>query len=344
VSGEQDFGGLIHPGRLTEFLDDKLPGQDQPLTISRIEGGTSNELFRLERAGQRWALRRPPKVPVSPTAHDMAREYRVLTALEGTDVPHAQPVAFCKDKAVLGADFYVMEFIDGFTMKDPLPPPFDADTTARVGLGFEMADAIARLACVDWKARGLDGFGRPEGFLERQVSRWLGQLEKYQTRVIPGMERVAKWLGENMPTMGPPGILHGDYQFINVLFHHGKPARLAAIVDWEQATIGDPLLDLGWLLAGWADPGEPPFWTTYLTQREGLPSRAQLAERYARLTGRSVDKLPYYLVLSLFKAACILEGHYTRYKQGLVKNPALAGLEHAVPGYIAKAEMFMRGA
>jgi aminoglycoside phosphotransferase (APT) family kinase protein len=244
------------------------------------------------------------------------REFEVLRALDATDVPHPGTVAVCADADVVGANFYVMQRIDGFTPRDPLPPPFDTDREARRELGCELVDGLAALANVDWRAVGLESFGKPDGFLERQVSRWRGMLESYKVRDIEGIDTVSAWLESNRPQMSTPGIMHGDYQFVNVMFADGAPARLAAIVDWEQSTIGDPLLDLGWLLAGWSDPGEPLPFTAYLSQRDGLPTRAELVERYARATGRDVERLEYYVVLACFKLACVLEGAYARYVTG----------------------------
>ena len=241
----------------------------------------------------------------------------MLTALDGTPVPHPAPVALCTDESVIGARFYVMGFVDGFCPRDPLPPPFDTDLRTRRELGFELVDALAHLAEVDWEAHGLTGFGRPDGYLERQVERWLGQLSTYRTREIPHLEEVAGWLRDHVPPMGEPGILHGDYQLINTLFAPGAPARLAAIVDWEQSTIGDPLVDLGWLLAGWHHAGEEPSFTAaYLADRRGFATRADLAERYAHRTRRSLDHLDWYRVLALFKLACVLEGHYAKFARG----------------------------
>lgn len=314
------FEGLLDIPRLTAWLDAHAPSLGSgALEAERIQGGgASNEIFILTRGAGEAVLRRPPKVPREASNQIMVREFRVLTALEGSAVPHPQPIAVCDDPSVVGANFYLMARIDGFTPRDPLPPPFDTDPAARTGLGYELVDAIAALANVDWRAAGLGDFGKPEGFLTRQVDRWLGQLESYRAmpgysaRAIPGLDRVAAWLRANTPEMSPAGIIHGDYQFINTMFHHGAPARMAAVVDWEQATIGDPLLDLGWMLSGWSDPGEPLARGSYVTKREGLPTRRQLADRYAERTGRSIAHLDYYVVLAKFKLAALLEGHYAR--------------------------------
>jgi aminoglycoside phosphotransferase (APT) family kinase protein len=323
VSNESTLAGLVDVPRLAAWLGDRIPGGGEPLTVTRITTGASSELFQLRRGAHVSVLRRPAAGLHNPEAFDriMLREHQVLSALGTTVVPHPRPLAVCDDPSVLGANFYIMEYIDGFTPKDPLPAPFDTDVGARRGLGMALVDALADLANVDWKAIGLQGFGKPEGFLERQVSRWYGQLATYRFRDIPGLDPVARWLETNRPEMSPPAIMHGDYQFINVMFHHGAPARLAAIVDWEQATIGDPLLDLGWLLAGWTDPGEAKArHAGYLTAREGLPTRVELAARYAERTGRSLAHLDYYVVLARFKLACVLEGAYARYVAGKSTN------------------------
>jgi aminoglycoside phosphotransferase (APT) family kinase protein len=313
---------VLDIGRLRGWLDEQKLAAGEPLEVEPITVGASNLIFDLKRGGEHWVLRRPPSVPVSPTAHDMVREFRVLSALEGTAVPHPSPLALCEDEAVMGARFYVMEFVDGFCPKDPLPPPLDADSGARREIGFQLVEGLAELARVDWRERGLEGFGRPDGYLERQVDRWLGQLAKYRTREIPYLEDVSAWLSGHVPPMGEPGIIHGDYQLINTLFAHGSPVRLAAIVDWEQSTIGDPLVDLGWLLAGWHHEGEEPSFTAaYLAGRSGFATRDELAARYAERTGRGLAQLDWYRVLALFKLGCVLEGHYAKFAKGESDHP-----------------------
>jgi len=305
------------------------------IDVERISSGASNEMFEVRAGSDIWVLRWPPEGRAD--ARYIAREFRVLTALDGTDVPHPRPVRLCEDDSVIGVPFYLMERIDGFTPRDPLPDGFDRPAAA-----FALVDGIAALARVDWRARGLEGFGKPEGFLERQVSRWLGQLSTYQARDIPGIDEVAAWLEANVPAMSEPGIIHGDYQFINVMMR--APATLAAIVDWEQSTIGDPLLDLGWLLAGWSEPGEEGplrFGSRYLTDREGFPTRAKLAERYARVTGRDLTALDYYVVLALFKLACVLEGSYQRFVTGRSTNPYHEKMGPLVIDAIAQARATM---
>ena len=182
---------LLDLEALEDWIGDRLPGTGEDLRVRQISGGASNEMFELDRAGHRWVLRRPPRHRISKSAHDMGREFRVLTALGGTPVPHPSPLLLCEDESVIGAPFFLMSHVDGFAPKDPLPAPFDADPDLRRALGFALVDGLAEVALVDWRAAGLEGFGRPEGFLERQVSRWAGQLETYRVREIPGIDEVA---------------------------------------------------------------------------------------------------------------------------------------------------------
>lgn len=329
--------------RLVTWCDQHLSGGEHPVEVSRISAtGTSNETFALRRGVHRWALRKPPRVKNAPSAHDVQREYRLLTALDGTTVPHPHPVAACDDDSVLGGPFYVMEHVDGFSPELPLGAPFD-DPATRHGLGIELVDGIAELSKVDWRAAGLDGFGKPDGYLERQVDRWLGQLERYRTREIPGLDDVAAWLTEEQPTMGAPAILHGDYSFFNVMFARGLPARLVAIVDWETATIGDPLVDLGWVLAQWSEAGQEPVLHTNITHLPGMATRVELAARYAEQSGRSIAGIRFYMVLAVFKLVCIIEGSYHRYVNGQSDNPQHALFETLVPTLALHAHSIARG-
>ncbi|HLX89510.1 MAG TPA: phosphotransferase family protein, partial [Acidimicrobiales bacterium] len=300
--------GLIDETALARFLDGQdLPGRGEPVQATFITGGASNELFEIRRGGRRMALRRPPRVVPEGRNETMLREYRLLAALADTDVPHAGAVAVCDDPDVMGGCFYLMEYVDGWS---PMggggwPAPFDTDVEARRGLAFQLVDGIAKLARVDWRSRGLEGFGRPDGFHERQVDRWMAHLAAVQFREIPGIDEAAAWLRDHKPRRYEPGIMHGDYQFANVMYRHGAPARLAAIVDWEMATVGDPLLDLGWVIQGWLDPDEERATGSYVDYT-GLPTRAELLDYYADHSGRSVEDIDYYVVLARFKLAVVL--------------------------------------
>ncbi|MGZ4527190.1 MAG: phosphotransferase family protein, partial [Mycobacterium sp.] len=210
---------------------------------------------------------------------------------------------------VLGMPFYVMQAIDGWSPMDGgWQPPFDTDLTARRGLAFQLVEGAAKLGRVDWRAQGLDGFGRPDGFHERQVDRWLNFLDAYKVRDLPGLDEAADWLRKNRPAHYRPGIMHGDYQFANVMFAHGEPARLAAIVDWEMTTVGDPLLDLAWCLLGY--DGEEPRADGFYLDMSGMPTRSELLRHYEAVSGLSTENIDYYLVLANWKLGIVLEKTY----------------------------------
>lgn len=336
--------GLIDAGRLARWMDERgLPGAGEPLEAVFITGGASNELFDIRRGSHRMALRRPPRVVPPGRNETMLREHRLLAALADTDVPHPRVLAACDDTSVLGSTFYLMAYVDGWSpmsMGPTWPPPFDQDLEARRGLAFELVGGIARLARVDWRVRGLEGFGRPDGFHERQVDRWLAHLGAFSFREIPGLDVAAAWLRSHKPSSYEPGILHGDYQFANVMFRAGAPARLAAIVDWEMATVGDPVLDLGWVMMGWPDVGEGD--RTGYVDHTGMPGRAELLEHYAGISGRPVDEIDYYVILARFKMAVVLEGGYARVVKGEADNPKMAAFGAVVLDMAARAAELAR--
>jgi aminoglycoside phosphotransferase (APT) family kinase protein len=338
-TGAMRTAGLVHERRLGQWMDTQgLPGRGEPVTSRFISGGSSNEIFEISRGPFRAALRRPPRAVPKGRNETMLREYRVLEALNGTDVPHPEAYAACRDQDVIGSCFYLMSLVDGWSpinMGDTWPAPFDADLDARFGLGIQLVDGIGRLAQVDWKARGLEGFGQPDGFHDRQVDRWLAHLQAVQFREIPGLEVAAEWLRAHRPTHWEPGIIHGDYQFANVMFAHGAPARLAAMVDWEMSTVGDPLLDLGWVMNGWTDPGEER--TGGYVDCTGMPSRDEMLQHYASVSGRGVEGIDYYVILARFKLAIVLEGGYARVVSGDADNPAMAAYGPVVLDTMAAA-------
>jgi len=331
--------GLVDEERLSRWMDSQdLPGRGEPVTTRFISGGSSNEIFEIGRGDFHAVLRRPPRVVPKGRNETMLREYRVLEALNGTDVPHPEAYAACGDDEVIGASFYLMSLVDGWSpmnMGDTWPAPFDTDLDARYGLGIQLVDGIARLARVDWKARGLEGFGKPDGFHDRQVDRWLAHLAAVQFRELPGLDVAAAWLRTHKPGHWEPGIIHGDYQFANVMFAHGAPARLAAMVDWEMSTVGDPLLDLAWVVNGWTDPGEDR--TSGYVDCTGMPSRDEMLHHYATVSGRNVDEIDYYVILARFKLAIVLEGGYARVVSGEADNPAMAAYGQVVLDTMAAA-------
>lgn len=314
-------GGLLNLAALERWLDAHVPQLgDGPLAATRLQGGVSNAVYRVTRGGESAVLRRPPKVPRPDSERVIEREARVLKALTGGDVPAPALIAYCDDPSVTGVKFYLMELIDGFrltrTAEDP--PPYDDKTSpAYRDLAYALVSGVSRLAMVDYKAVGLEGFGKPENFLERQVDRWLGQLESYKTadnyagRTIEGMDYLGDWLRANRPETRHVGIIHGDYSFANSMYRYGEPPRLAAMIDWELATIGDTMLDLGSVLYGFRGRNDTTPAVGFFGP-EDFPYREDLAEAYAEATGRSVDRLTFYVVLAIFKLAAIMEGHVAR--------------------------------
>jgi aminoglycoside phosphotransferase (APT) family kinase protein len=298
---------------LGRWLDaEGLPGAGAPLEQRLIAGGTQNEIFEVSRGDFRAALRKPP--PAAPAARDegIHREWRIIEALTGTDVPSADAIAYCGDASVLGRPFYLMEVVDGWSVMSTegwWAAPFDEDLEARHGLAYELIDGIVQMGQVDWRARGLGDLGRPDGYHERQVERWTRFLERIKGRELPGYEEATRWLAEHKPLDFVPGVMHGDYQFPNVMFRHGAPARLAAIVDWEMGTIGDPKLDLAWTLHAWPEDPDEASSHEHLA---GMPPRSTLLAHYAERSGRQVDDFDYYVVLARWKLAIVLEQGFQR--------------------------------
>ncbi|MDQ0691380.1 phosphotransferase family protein [Arthrobacter sp. W4I7] len=301
---------------LNAWIGERLPGHGEPLTLRPIGAatGAANELSWMERGEHTWVLRRAPNIRVTASANNMLREWRILTALDRTDVPHPTPLLVAgSEESPFGTPFIVLEKVDGFTPVGVLPAPYDT-ANGRRNLAFAMVDALALLAQVDCNVPELQGLGRPEGFLERQVDRWLGQWSSYRTRGLPVADELAVWLGERIPGHWPVGLMHGDYSAFNVMASPTQTTRLAAVIDWDTGTVGCPLLDIGHLLARWTEPGEDPVVVNWdigdgsLASRSGLPSRAELAERYVQQSGLNLEDLVFFEVLSLFKLALILEG------------------------------------
>lgn len=313
-----DWQALVDIGRLTLWMDRQGLGsgpieQPRPLT-----GGTQNLLLYFQRAGREYVLRRPPLHPRQDGSKTIAREAQVLAALAASEVPHAALIAACDDVSVLGAGFYLMEPVDGFNASAGMPELHASDPEMRRQMGVSMVDALLKLGEVDYRAVGLEGFGKPDGFLQRQVARWLSQLESYRdyqgwpgAADLPGLEAIASWLNAHCPAQFTPGILHGDYHLSNVMFSN-RSAQLAAIVDWELATIGDPLLDLGWLVVTWPGADGHGAGTIHVQPWAGFPDTDELIQRYRAGTRRSLADLDWYIVLAGFKLGILLEGSYAR--------------------------------
>ncbi|MHA7649954.1 phosphotransferase family protein [Mycobacterium sp. ML4] len=303
-------GTELDPGALGRWLDSNhAPAEGTEPVLEPLGGGSQNTLYLIRRGPERMVLRMPGPRADAARVDGLLREIRLVRALSGTDVPHAELIAADEAAALLGLPFYVMRAIDGWSPMDGgWRAPFDTDLAARRELAFQLVEGAAKLARVDWRAQGLEGFGRPDGFHDRQVDRWLAFLDAYKVRELPGLHEAADWLRRNRPRHYTPGIMHGDYQFANVMFAHGAPARLAAIVDWEMTTVGDPLLDLAWALLGYA--GEEPRAGGFYLDMEGMPPRRELLAHYESVSGLSTENINYYLVLANWKLGIVLEKTY----------------------------------
>ena len=323
---------------LATWLREQQVVEDDELLVTPITGGSQNELWQVRSGDTRLVLRRPPAGAAAGRVTEFAREKRVLAALADSDVPHARLAAACDDETVIGSPFYLMHFVDGWSPASSRtwPAPFDADLSQRPGLAFELVRGAALLSKVDWRSKDLEGFGQPEGFHERQVDRWLRFLSAYKCRELPGLEVAAAWLREHRPRSYEPGILHGDYQFANVMYENGAPAKLAAIIDWEMTTVGDPLLDLGWVLIAWGEEADDMEYARYL-DLAGMPPRDDLLEHYATISGRPVDEIDYYVVLARFKLGIVLEKSVAAARAGGRAHESVAHFEPLVLELMRKA-------
>jgi aminoglycoside phosphotransferase (APT) family kinase protein len=308
---------------ITTWMDERGLGSGELSDFQPLSGGTQNVMVTFSRAGQTYVLRRGPRHLRPRSNQNILREITLLDALASTDVPHARLIAACESEDVLhGAVFYLMEPVDGFNAAVALPPAWQQDRGTRHQMGLGLVDALASLGSIDYEQVGLTGFGKPDGFLERQVTRWMGELDSFSTLPgyggpeIDGLEQVATLLESNRPASWVPGILHGDYHVANVMFESSKP-DVIAIVDWEMSTIGDPVLDLGSLLAIWplAD-GEDDLIGSALARLGGLPTEAEVIASYGRRSDRDLSAIDWYVVLGCFKLGIVLEGSYARAKAG----------------------------
>jgi aminoglycoside phosphotransferase (APT) family kinase protein len=302
--------------RLATWMDDNgLPGKGEPIEERFLSGGSQNEIYEIRRGEERCVIRIPPQHAPADRDEGIMREWRIVQALDGTDVPHTAAIAACEDASVLGRPFYLMGFVEGWSPmgQTTWPAPFDTDLEARAGLGYQLAEGIALLSKVDWQARGLEGLGRPENFHERQVDRWTSFFERIKTRELEGMDVASAWLRAHKPIDYVPGIMHGDYQFANVMYQDGAPAKLAALVDWEMGTVGDPKLDLGWMIQSWPEDtmALEASEASYVDLR-GMPTKSQVLAHYSEVSGRQVDDADYYIILAKWKLAIVLEKGFAR--------------------------------
>jgi aminoglycoside phosphotransferase (APT) family kinase protein len=330
---------------LMAFLDDARLGEGE-LDVEAVGEGHSNVTYCVRRAGADIVLRRPPRPPIPPSAHDVLREARVLRALDGRGVRVPRVLAVNDDPGVIGSPFYVMERVDGDVITTEVPEALDTPAE-RARIGEELIDALVELHAVDWRAAGLEGFGKPQGYLERQLRRFSGLWEHNRTRELPTVERVGTWLRDNLPESGEATVVHGDYRLGNTMFARGAPARLVAIFDWEMATIGDPLADVGYLCALWMQADDPSSGLREhlgrVTRQEGFPTRAELVARYEERSGRSMRDMRWYMTLAVWKSIVFMEGNYKRALAGATDDPYLQSFGEGVVELAERAQALALG-
>ena len=331
---------------LQAFLDEQGIGEGA-IEATPIGDGHSNITYLIERGDAAVVLRRPPRPPLPPSAHDVLREARLLRALRPTPARVPEVLAVCEDSETIGAPFYVMEHVLGEVIVSSVPAALDVPTERRK-IGEELIDALVEIHGVDWRAAGLEGFGKPTGYLERQLRRFGGLWDLNKTREIPAVENVGRWLGEHLPSSGEATIVHGDFRLGNTIFAAEPPARLEAVLDWEMATVGDPLADIGYLCMMWSEAGDPTGGLREhlgkVTRSEGFPTRAELIARYEEGSGRSMSNVRWYTTLALWKSVVFMEGNYKRAIAGTVDDPYLAQFGEGVLELAGQAEAVANGA
>ena len=320
-----DFDGLLRWPALQEWIDAQadIPGKGDVRSVRPLTGGSQNNLFLMKRDGGIFVLRRPPRNLRKNSNATMLREARLLGALKDSAVPHARLYSACEDETVIGTAFYVMAPLDGFSPLGALPGQYGTELSWRAAMGREYVKAGVALGAVDYIKQGLEDYGKAADWHGRQAARWRGQLDSYAEmpgydgHVLPHFDEIALWLSDNVPTDGKIGIIHGDFQYPNVMYHLNRPA-ISGLIDWELSTLGDPLLDLGWMLSSWCESGDPEGKEPVCTPWNGFASRRELVNLYGEMSGRDMSQMPWYMVLACYKLASIQEGTFARSCAGLV--------------------------
>lgn len=319
--------------RLESYLREHVPDLAGPMSVRQFHGGHANLTYDVRFGDRQLVLRRPPLGPVAPKSHDMRREFRALAALAPLFPFSPRPVVLCEDEAVIGAVFFVMERSHGIVVRNEWPEALGDDAALRRRMTESLIDALADLHTVDTTRPEIAALGRPEGFVERQVTGWHGRWERARTRDIPEMDELATWLGERIPAPERVSVLHNDYKLDNAMFGSDDPGRLVAIFDWDMTSLGDPMIDLGTLLGYWSegDDGTPRGTGGGVTMLAGFPTRAEIAERYGARTGADLSQLPWFETFALFKTAVVLEQIYVRFVKGQTQDERFKALGDFVP-------------
>jgi len=317
-------GEEFNAERLASFLQGKLEGTDKSLKVLQFSGGHANLTYLLQYGQTEYVLRRPPIGPVAATAHDMGREYRVLSVLYKVFPPAPRAYLYCEDASVIGAPFFIMERKIGTVVRSVVPPEFGSgqDPGMNRMLSEVIIDALAGLHGVDYSSVGLDGLGKPEGFMERQILGWTGRYEKAMTKEIPIVKDLNGWLMDKLPKSQGHALVHNDWRLDNMMLDPKDPSRVVAVFDWDMCTLGDPLADLGCLLSFWFEQGEAfGTMTAMPTHVPGFMTRKEAIHRYGEKSGRDVRKMDFYYVFGLFKMAVVVQQIYFRYARGQTKDP-----------------------
>jgi aminoglycoside phosphotransferase (APT) family kinase protein len=327
-------GEELDVAKLRAFFDERVPEIALgDIHVEQFPGGFSNLTYLLRIGDTEVVLRRPPRGAHGKGGHDKAREYGVHAALHGPYGKVPRPIAVCHDDRVLGPTFYLMERVHGLVIRGAPPASVAGDTTRMRAMSESLVDTLADLHAFDWRAAGLDRIAKPEGYVARQVGGWTQRYAAARTDDVPALERVAAWLAEHAPRDTPSVLIHNDYKYDNVMLDADEPTRIRAVLDWEMATIGDPLMDVGTSLAYWMDADDPEEMRSVLPSITGLPgslSRAEVLARYVARTRRAMPTPEFYYAFGLFKTAVILQQIYARYRQGLTTDPRFAALGTAV--------------
>jgi aminoglycoside phosphotransferase (APT) family kinase protein len=328
----------LDEARLAEYLRGRLDSADKPLTVRQFGGGAANLTYLLDYGERQYVLRRPPLGPVAPTAHDMSREYRVLSVLYRAFPLAPRAFLFCEDSSVIGAPFFVMERRRGIVVRRSIPDEFANAPDAPRQMSQALVDALAQFHAVDYASLGLETLGKPAGFIERQVEGWYKRWQAAKTADVAEMDAVYQWLKNNLPSSNAATLVHNDYKLDNVMLAADDPGRIVAIFDWDMCTLGDPLADLGALLTYWTEPDDPPYLQAAAMMPVGdsrFMTRAELVQRYAEKSGRDVSNVDFYHVLGLFRLVVIIAQIFIRYKRGQTQDERFAAFEPMI-GLLAR--------
>ncbi len=322
---------------IAAYLRGKLPYADRALTIRQFGGGAANLTYLLDYGEVQYVLRRPPLGAVAKSAHDMGREYKVLSRLHEAFPAAPRALLYSDDGRVLNVPFFIMERKRGIVVRKTIPAPFAEQPDAARRLSRALVDSLAAFHAVDYAAIGLSDLGKPDGFIQRQVEGWYRRWNRAKTEEIEGMDAIYGWLMAHLPPAAPPTLIHNDYKLDNVMFAADDPDRIVAVFDWDMCTLGDPLNDVGALLAYWRDPSDPEWLQAISTMPAGFPSRAEISAWYGEKSGRSTADINFYHILGLFRVTVIIAQIYIRYQRGQTKDKRFAAFGRMIPLMVKRA-------